>query len=372
MKNITILLGLHLFGLLSACSSQTAPIANEEKFPITSPIMVDTTVLQEYVADIQAIQNVEIRARIKGFIEKIHVDEGGTVQAGTLMFSISNQIFKQELLRADAQLKSAIAEAKMIEVGARNTQILVEKGIVSKSELEMAEAKQAAALAKIEEMRSAVSSAQLNLAFTEIRAPFSGIINRQPLKMGSLVDEGTLLTTISNNESVFVYFNVSEKEYLHILKDKKENHLKQVNLILADGHAFPYQGKIETMESEIDRNTGNLAFRARFENPERLLKHGASGKIQLAGNLENALIIPQKATFEIQGNTYLFLLDKDNTIKTRKITIRYRFPHLYVVQSGLSESDRIVYEGIQRLKEGDKILPEMRPMRSIMNQLAVN
>jgi RND family efflux transporter MFP subunit len=370
MKNTFLPLGIFVAGLLAGCNAEQPAVVGNNNFPVTTPILLDTTYVREYVADIQAVQNVEIRARLKGFIEKIHVDEGEGVRAGELLFSISNQEFKQELLKAKAQLKSAIAESKIAEVEVGNTRVLAEKKIVSNSEFEMAKAKLEAAQAKIDEAQSAVSSAQLNLAFTEIRAPFSGVINRQPLKMGSLVDEGTLLTTISDNSSVFAYFNVSEKEYLGILKEDQTDHLEKVSLVLADGHIFPYSGKVETAESEIDRSTGNLAFRARFTNPQGLLKHGASGKVQLTGQLENALVIPQKATFEIQENTYLYVVGPDSTVQTRKIVVRYRLPHLFIVESGLAPTDRIVYEGIQQLREGDVISPKMVAIRRIMHQLA--
>jgi membrane fusion protein (multidrug efflux system) len=356
---------------LAGCGPTPGATTNSDTFPVTSPLVMDTAIVQEYVAEINAVQNVEIRARVKGFIEKIHVDEGEAVQAGQLLFSMSQQEFRQELLKATAQLKSAQAEAKIAEVEVQNTKVLVDKNIVARTEYEMAQAKLEAAQARIEEAQSAVSSAELNLGFTAIRAPFSGIINRQPLKMGSLVDEGTLLTTISDNSEVFAYFHVSEKEYLSILKEKAADHLADVDLVLADGHVFPQEGKIETVESEIDRSTGNLAFRARFANPERLLKHGASGKIQLLTRLPGAMIIPQKATFDIQEKTFLYVLDQNNVVQNRQIEVEYRLQHLYVVKDGLSARDRIIYEGIQQLKVGDKVVPDPKTMRGIMEQLAL-
>jgi RND family efflux transporter MFP subunit len=367
---------LSLFGVwaclwLTGCGPAPGATTNDNTFPVTSPLVMDTAIVQEYVAEINAVQNVEIRARVKGFIEKIHVDEGEAVQAGQLLFSISQQEFKQELLKATAQLKSAQAEAKIAEVEVQNTKVLVDKNIVAGTEFAMSKAKLEAAQARIEEAQSAVSSAELNLGFTAIRAPFSGIINRQPLKMGSLVDEGTLLTTISDNSEIFAYFHVSEKEYLSILKEKAADHLADVDLVLADGHVFPQEGKIETVESEIDRSTGNLAFRARFANPDRLLKHGASGKIQLLTRLPGAMIIPQKATFDIQEKTFLYVLDQNNVVQNRQIEVEYRLQHLYVVKTGLSARDRIIYEGIQQVKVGDKVVPDPKTMRGIMEQLAM-
>lgn len=357
--------------LLAACSGNKNKKNKEERFPVTNPLVLDTTINQDYVADIHAVQNVEIRARIKGFIDKIHVDEGHYVEAGQLLFTISSQEYRQAVLRAEALLKNAIAESKMAEVQVLNTDTLVRNKIVSGSELELAKARLEAAEAKIQEAKSAISSAELNLSFAAIRAPFSGKINRLPLKAGSLVDEGALLTKISNDKEVFAYFNLSEKQYLGLLQAKENSQEKVVKLLLADGKVFPYLGKVETAESEIDKNTGNLAFRARFNNPDGILKHGASGKILLTTKLSKAMLIPQKASFEVQENNYVYVLDKNNVVQSRSIVVKQRLPHLYVVQSGLTPQDRIIYEGIQRVKDGDRISPEITPMRSIMTQLAI-
>ncbi|MEY5047261.1 MAG: hypothetical protein RLZZ175_620 [Bacteroidota bacterium] len=344
-----------ILSIVACTNSSENKEINNQSFTVTSPILIDTSFTNEYVADIHALKNVEIRTRIKGFIDKIHVDEGQIVKQGQLLFTINSQELKQELLRANAQLKNAIAEYKMIEVELNNTKTLVEKNIVSKSELEMVKAKLEAANAKIEESESIISSVKLNIEFASVKAPFNGIINRLPLKAGSLLDEGTLLTTISDNSEVFAYFHLSEKEYLEILYEKNEQQNQIVNLVLANGKVFNNKGKIETAESEIDKNTGNLAFRARFKNENNILKHGSSGKIALVTKLKKATIIPQKSTFEIQENNYVFTIDKNNVVSTKSIKILQRLPHLYVIESGLSTNDKILYEGIQNVKQGDKI-----------------
>ncbi|WP_051359998.1 efflux RND transporter periplasmic adaptor subunit [Adhaeribacter aquaticus] len=364
------LAGLCLLLITSCSANKKEATQVKEKFPITQPLVLDTVYTKEYVAEIQSIQNVEIRAKIPGFIEKIHVDEGKSVQAGQLLFTISNHTYRQNLHKTNAQLKSAIAEAKFAAVELKNTKELVRKNIVSKTELEKAEAKLEAIQAKMEEARSAVATAKLNLEFTQVRAPFSGGINRIPNKSGSLVEEGSLLTTISNNLEVFAYFHVSEKEYLDFIESKEINKNKEVTLVLANNNVFPQPGKIETVEGEIDRSTGNLAFRARFANPQQLLKHGSSGKIRLEIKLANALIIPQKATFDIQDKTFVYVVDHNNIVRLRTIVPKLRLPHLYVVASGLSPQDKILYEGLQRVKEGEKINTEFVPQTTMPQLLA--
>ncbi|MBM4064585.1 MAG: efflux RND transporter periplasmic adaptor subunit [Planctomycetes bacterium] len=359
-------LGVWAVLFISACSSDKEISDNREKYPVTNPIVMDTAYTNDYVADIHSFRHVELRARVKGYIEKIHVDEGEIVKAGQILFSLSRQEYEVDALKAKAMLKSAIADAKTAELDLQNVKILVEKNIVSKTELEMARAKLDALRAKVNEAKSYVASAELNLSYTVIKAPFDGIIDRIPNKAGSLVDEGTLLTTLSDNKKVFAYFNVSEKEYLDfttLIDTEKKN---DITLVLANDEIHNYNGCIETVTGTVDKDTGNIAFRACFPNPDLLLKHGSSGKVRITKEEKNALIIPQKATFEIQDKIYVFTVDSDDTVKMRGIVPKLRIPHLYVIESGLSSNDRIIYEGIQLVKEGDEIIPEVISMKQIL------
>ncbi len=351
---------------MAACST-SAKTENKslETFKVFNPALVDTIFTKEYIAEIQSLQNVEIRTRLKGFIEKIWVDEGKPVKAGQVLFQLGGREFRENLVRAQANLKSQIAELKIAEVELKNTTLLAEKKIVSNTELEMAIAKKEAEEAQIEEAKSAIAIAQLNLSFTEVRAPFNGVINRIPFKTGSLVSEGDLLTTISNNQEVFAYFNVSEREFIEMMKDDDEMASQQVNLLMANNEVFEYTGRIETAENEIDKNTGNIAFRARFKNPDLLLKQGASGKILLSKELQNALIIPQKASFEIQDKVYVFVVDDSNIVRMRNFVPGIRLPNLFVVESGLEPKDRVIYEGIQQVKEGMRIQPQLISLKDI-------
>ncbi|UJS18477.1 MAG: efflux RND transporter periplasmic adaptor subunit [Candidatus Jettenia sp.] len=368
MKKASMYLSVCAALLIPACSSEKEITDNREKYPVTNPVVMDTAYTNDYVADIHSLQHVEIRAKVKGYIEKIHVDEGEIVKAGQILFSMRRKKYEIEVLKAKAVLKSAIAEAKAAELDLQNVKMLVEKNIVSKTELQMAQAKLDALHAKVDEAQSYVASAELNLSYTVIKAPFDGIIDRIPNKIGSLVDEGTLLTTLSDNKEVFAYFNVSEKEYLDfttLIDSEKKN---DVTLVLANNQIHSCNGCIETVAGTIDKDTGNIAFRACFPNPDLLLKHGSSGKVRITKEEKNALIIPQKATFEIQDKMYVFTVDSSNTVKMKSIVPKLRIPHLYVIEPGLSSHDRIIYEGIQLVKEGDKIIPEVISMKQILAQ----
>ncbi|HSY62181.1 MAG TPA: efflux RND transporter periplasmic adaptor subunit, partial [Cytophaga sp.] len=318
MGKITVYACIVLQVIAFGCSLEKSTV-QADKYSVTRPILIDTTYVIDYVADIHSIKNVDIRSRVKGYLDAILVDEGMPVKKGQILFRISSQEYKEDLLKAKANLKNAIAEAKSAELNVQNVKVLVEKNVVSKTELDMAHAKLDALNANIEEARSHEVSAQLKLSFTEVRAPFDGILDRIPNKVGSLIDEGTLLTTLSDNSEVYAYFNVSEKEYLDFKSDVSGSYSKSVKLILANNEEHKYLGQIETIEGEFDNATGSIAFRARFANPDKLLKHGSSGKIRLTRSVKGALIIPQKCTFEIQDRMFVYVVDKHNIVTARSI-----------------------------------------------------
>ena len=341
MKRIFILMGL--CGLLchTSCTSEQKQKEESARYTVTSPLKIDTSFTKEYVSQIKSVRNVEIRAQEKGFLKNIYVDEGQSVKAGQLLFRIMPKMYEAELLKAEAETKAA-------EIELQNTKLLSDKNVVSKNELAMAHA-------KLDQAKAETTVAKFHLSATEIRAPFDGIIDRIPLKLGSLVDEGELLTSLSDNSQMFAYFNVSEPEYLDYQTDIKNRGNKKVSLLLANNELLKCKGDVETIESEFNSETGNIAFRARFPNPDKLLKNGETGKVQMTVPLRNALIIPQKVTYEIQDKTYVFVVDNRGVVKSRAITIASEMPDLYVVGSGLSENDKILLEGVQTVKDDDKI-----------------
>ncbi len=357
MKNSHFYTLLCLSVLFTSCASNKVE-EKLETYLVASPIVKDTNYVNEYVAEIQSLQNVEIRSRISSFIEKQHVDEGSRVRQGQLLFTLSSKLHQHNVQAARSALRNAIAESKSAQIELENTVRLMEKNIVSKTEAELMRSKLEAMNAKVEEMDSDVSEAERYLSFTQIRAPFDGIINRIPSKPGSLVDEGTLLTSISNNSHMLVYFNVSEAVYLDFVSSKTNHKEKTISMRMANDEMYPYKGSVETIESEFDKSTGNIAFRAKFPNPNQLLKHGSSGKILIESELKNALLIPQKSTFEIQENTYVFVVDDSNVVHQRRIIPKLRMQNLFVIGSGISAKERFVVEGVQLVKDGDMIVPQ--------------
>lgn len=355
MKKIIVFTGLMALVCLTSCTSKKEEKEEVEKFTVTNPVKIDTSFTKEYVSQIKSVRNIELRAQEKGFLQNIYVDEGQFVKKGQLLFKIMPNMYEAELLKAQSEQKSA-------EIELQNSKLLADKNIVSKNELSVAQA-------KLQSAKAEVSLARLHLSFTEIRAPFDGTIDRIPLKLGSLIDEGELLTSLSDNSQMFAYFNVSEPEYLQYetnIKDRADN---KVALVLANGDIFKDKGNIEVIESEFNNETGNIAFRARFPNSGKLLRNGETGQVQMNVPLKNAIVIPQKATYEIQDKKYVFVVGKDDKVSSREITITGEIPDLYVIKSGISENDRILLEGVQKVKENDKIKYDYQSPKEVMNHL---
>jgi len=358
---------------LCAFVSCTTAISNDKakdelpEIPVIVVSQRDTIINTAYVANIQALQNTEIRSRIHGFLEDILVDEGKPVKKGQALFQLSTSELVIGESKAQASVDISLAEAKTAELEVERVSVLVSKKVITQTELDLVKAKLRAAEAKVSEARAIKAEAKLKMGYAIIRAPFDGIVNRLPLKKGSLIEEGMMLTSITDIRSVFAYFSVSENEYLRFnrIKNISNQGFDSVSLILSDGSPYKFAGIIETMNGEIDPSTGSLTFRAKFTNPQGLLKHGATGKVVLQADVNNSLLVPQKSTFEIQDRSYVFIVDKDNVIRQKVFEYTTRLGQFYLVKAGLKKGDQIVYEGIQNLREGTKIKPKIIPFAGI-------
>jgi membrane fusion protein (multidrug efflux system) len=345
--------------LLANCSANNNNKDKQDtlQLPVVTLKQKDTVLQTAYVADIQALKNVEVRSRLKGFLDKIYVDEGKPVQKGQILFKVNDEEYQVALAKAKAALSNAIAGAVATRMEVGRVKMLVDKNVISASELDVAKSKLAADEARIAEERTNVQAAQNHINYTSIRAPYDGIIDRIPLKAGSLIDEGTLLTTISDISSMYAYFSFPENEYLQYqrAKDNKEEKNDKVKLVLSDGSSYAYPGNIETIEGEIEQNTGSIDLRAKFPNPNKLLRHGASGKIYIATRLDAAIMVPQKSVFDVQDKSYVYIVGADNKLKMQNFTPLTRMSQYYIVKAG----DKILYEGTQNAHDGMVIKPNM-------------
>ena len=353
------LISISLFAIFcnTSCQSHKEEHEEETKFLVTSPLKKDTISTREYVCQIHAVQHIEVRALEKGYLENIFVDEGQFVKKGQLMFKIMPLIY-------NAELQKSQAETNFAEIEYQNTKQLSEKNVVSPNELALAKA-------KLDKAKAEQSLAATHLQFTEIRAPFDGIMDHFQVRLGSLINEGDLMTTLSDNSEMWVYFNVPEAEYLNYKTHATEENLLKVNLLMANNQLFDYPGEVKTIEADFNNETGNIAFRATFPNPKGLLRHGETGNIEMGIPIKNAIIIPQKATYEILEKKYVFVVDKDNTVHSREITIASEMPDLYIIKDGVTENDRILLEGIRKVKDNDKITYTYEDPKTVLPKLKV-
>jgi membrane fusion protein (multidrug efflux system) len=355
MKKLAILFCSSTLLYNTSCKHLENKKEEESTFLVTSPIAKDTVSYNEYVCQIHAIQHIELRSLERGYLEHIYVDEGQFVKKGTLMFKIMPLVYQ-------AEAQTAQAEANYAEIEYLNTKSLADSNVVSKNELALAKA-------RLDKAKAELSLAQTHLGFTEIRAPFDGIMDHFYVRLGSLLDEGELLTTLSDNSNMWVYFNVPEAEYLNYISKKPDQDTK-VKLRMANGEEFSSPGKVETIEADFNNETGNIAFRATFNNQKGILRHGETGDVLMPVTLKDVLIIPQKATYEVLDKKFVFVIDKDHIVRSREIEIGVEMSHIYVVKGGLSEGDIILLEGLRKVKNGEKIKTKFVDQSKVLSELS--
>jgi membrane fusion protein (multidrug efflux system) len=343
--------GLLAASLLTGCKDHPAGHAEHSeqghgegghaaRLSVTRPLKRDTLVTRDFVCQIHSSRNIEIRALERGYLESVQVAEGQSVKEGAPLFKIQALVYQAELKRAEA-------EAQAAQVEFDNTRRLAETKVVSETEL-------AIARAKLEKAQAEVNLAQTHLGFTDLKAPFPGLVDRLHVRRGSLVDEGDLLTTLSDNSEMWVYFNVPERDYLEYASEEQPDELKTVELVMANGTVFEQPGRINAIEAEFNNETGTIAFRADFKNPKGLLRHGETGSIRMRRRVKGAVLIPQKATFEVLDHHYVLLVDKDDKLVQQRVRIAEEIEDLFIVTAGAGENDKIVVEGLRQAKAGEK------------------
>ena len=282
-------------------------------------------VAQSYVADVQAVQFVEVKPKVEGFVEDVLVDEGEHVKKGQVLFKLSSAELYEEVKEAQANYKQVQAELKMAEVEADRVKRLVEKDIISPIRLEQALAEADVARLRVQQAKSRLLRAETNYSYTTITSPFG----------------------------------VEQPEY------------NNLELILSDQTTYPYKGTVETVEGDFERGTGSIAFRARFANPDRLLRHGVSGKIRMLTEMEDVILVPQRSTFEIQDFTYVYTVDEEGKVSVRSFEPLSRHGAYYVTKD-LPDNTLIVYEGVQQVSDGMVITPEIVDAETVRKQLELS
>lgn len=341
MKRLLVIAFMAIVFAFAGCKHSEQEQEADSIFFVTSPVQKDTVLFKEYVAQVHSASHIELRSQEKGYLEKIYVDEGQFVRKGQLMFKIMPRLYQAEVEKAKAEMSFA-------EIEYKNTKSLAENNVVSANELALAKA-------KLDKAKAELSLAETHLSFTEIKAPFDGIMDRFHTRLGSLIEEGELLTTLSDNSSMWVYFNVPEAEYLDFINAKKGMGADKVKLKMANQQLFTNTGVVETIEADFNNETGNIAFRATFPNPKGILRHGETGNILMPVSIKNAILIPQKATFDVLDKKFVYVVNEKNMLEAKQITVAQEIPHLYVIASGLGPKDKILAEGLGKVKNNEKI-----------------
>lgn len=363
--------------LASACHEDHAEHEGHahRKIVVTSPLAKDVTITQQYVCQIRSQRHIEVCALASGFLMEIPIKEGQAVKQGDVLFNILPVLYK-------ARMEAEKAEAQLAAIEYNNAKKLFEdkNKVVSDQDVALCQAKLAKAQAKLE-------LAEAELGFTTVRAPFDGIVDRLLRQQGSRIQEEDVLTTLSDNAVMWVYFNVPEARYLDYMAGlqtggtgadpqarlavilEELNRVAKIELVLANGSRFAQVGKLGTIEANFNNETGNIAFRADFPNPDRLLRHGQTGNVLVHRVAKQAIVIPQRATFEILDKRYVYVVDADGTVHQRLITIQHELDDIFLIKSGIGVDDKIILEGGRQVHEGDKVEFEFRkPEEALSNQ----
>ncbi len=363
IHSLPIALGILL--LFSSCgddkSAQQAQMAQQAPtLPVVSIPTKTVTAFTTYPASIEGIVNSQVNAKISGYITDVLVDEGQKVRKGQTLFRLETQTLSQDAAAARANVNAAQVEVDKLKP-------LVEKNIISNVQLETAKA-------KLQQARSGYNSIAANIDYGNIKSPVDGYVGSINLRKGALVSPSSQvpMTTVSDISKVYAYFSMNEKEYLDFIQnaegkdiEEKIKKLPKVQLLLANGSLYEEEGTIETINSQVNANTGSISFRAVFDNPSRILTNGNSGKIKIPKVYTDAIVVPQEATYEQQGSIYVYKVGEDGMATSTKIETMAEVGNLYVVASGLQKGDKIVAKGANKLRGNSKINPQEMPFDSI-------
>ncbi len=350
--------------LVSSCGNKKGGLPQSNEYPVMTIQAGNTEMSSSYPATIRGKQDIEIRPKISGFITKLCVDEGSAVHRGQVLFMIDNVQYRAVLNQATATLNSAKSALATAELTYNNKLELHKQNIIGDYDLQTAHNNLATAKAAVAQAEAAVVSARDNLSYCNVTSPSNGVVGSIPYRVGSLVNSAmaTPLTVVSNIEEMYVYFSMNEKQIMEMSRTMEGKKLTEafpeVELQLADGSVYAHPGHVSTISGVIDEKTGSVSVRADFSNPEHLLRSGGQGSIVIKRKADNAIIIPQSATSEVQDKIFVYVVGKDNKVKYTSIEVEPQNDGLnYVVTKGLNIGDRLVTKGITKLTDGAEIKP---------------
>ena len=350
--------------ILSSCGGGGGrPNFGDNEYPVVEVGTQSSTTQTTYPATIKGVQDVQISPKVAGFITQVNVKEGQTVSAGQVLFVIDNVTYQAQVRQAQASVNTAKASLNTAKLSYENAQKLHENGVIGDFELQQATNQYEQAKASVAQAEALLASNKEMLSYCYVKSPAAGVVGTLPYKVGALVSTGNVLTTVSNNSSMEVYFSVTEKDALEMSKGEGGQNaavskFPPVKLKLADGTLYNLDGTVTKMSGVIDAATGSVQMIALFQNPQRVLKSGGSGSILIPHSNSSAIIIPQSAVSEVQNKKFVYLLGADNKVKYSEITVAPQNDGMnYVVTTGLKTGDKYVSNGITKLTDGMEIVP---------------
>jgi len=367
---MTRIIALTLVGMLAtvltACSGEESagPVAPEVY--VAEVVQQDVPIYMEVVGQTRGSQDVDIRARVEGFLDTIDFSEGSFVHEGDLLYEIDPKPLEAALAQAKGILATSQARLDQATITVNRMKPLAEQQAVSLQELDNALANQHAAKAEVDAGQAAVDKAELDLGYATIKSPIDGIVGITEVKAGNLVGSGesTLLTTVSKVDPILFRGGISESDYLRMSrdfakrKDSREGDTTTVHLVLADGSEFNHTGTLEAVERAVDPTTGTLSMQVSFPNPERLLRPGQYGRVRFASEIKrDAILVLQRAVQELQDQFSVAVVGPDNKVSIRSVKVGPRIDDLWLIEEGLKPGDRVIVEGLQRLRDGMSVNP---------------
>lgn len=352
--------------MLTSCGSKSNKMGEASNDFAVETIQTTTADLKtSYPATIKGMQDIEIRPKVSGYLVKLLVDEGATVRKGQPLFLIDSEQYRATVKAAKAQIRVCRANIATQKLTVDNKRMLFKQNIISSYDLKMAENTLASYEAQLAAAEAQLQSAQDNLRWCTVTSPADGVVGSIPYRVGSLVSgqSAEALTTVSNISKMYVYFSMTEKQLLALTREagginaaiKK---MPAVSLVLSDGTTYSQSGTISTVSGVIDPSTGSVQMRATFDNAQHILRSGGTGSILIPTHASDAIMVPQSATFDVQDKKFVYVVNADKTVATREITVLpQNNGQTYVVASGLRAGERIVIDGVNQLKNGQKINP---------------
>ena len=352
--------------VLTACGgSQGGMKLGDDEFAVMTVASSSSNQTTRYPATIKGVQDIEIRPQVSGFIVQLCVDEGATVRKGQALFKIDQTQYKAMFNQAKAGVESAKANLETVKSTVANKKILHEQKIISDFEFQTAQNNLLSAEAGLSQAKAALVAAKQNLEFCTVTSPSDGVVGTFPFRVGSLVGPSVqpALTTVSQIGKMYVYFSMTEKQLLEMTKKgvslkEQLSEMPEVQLELADGSIYHLNGKIDAVSGVIDQKTGSVSMRAEFPNEQNILRSGGMANVIFPYSMDGIILIPQTATQEIQDKKFVYVCQADSSLKHTEIKVsNLSDGKNYIVTEGLKAGDKVVIEGVQVLKNNQKIIP---------------